>query len=131
MTTKFDLKWDDLISPTMDPDDYLKQSGEKIEYNYKTYKPKSEVFQKATIEKRTKEQKALRNERLKHQIAKFFKQGYHHQMIEVFKYDHAHEIIIGNAINLWRFIEEQEVLLELSDEELVSFRTRFGVVGTN
>ena len=46
MTTKFDLKWDDLVSPTMNPDDYLKQSGEKIEYNYKTYKPKSEVLEK-------------------------------------------------------------------------------------
>lgn len=46
MTTKFDLKWDDLVSPTMNPDDYLEQFGEKIDNNYKTYKPKSEVLEK-------------------------------------------------------------------------------------
>ncbi|MHA1670243.1 MAG: thioredoxin family protein [Promethearchaeota archaeon] len=46
MTTQFDLKWDDLVSPTMNPDDYLEQYGEKIEFNYKTYEPNSEVLEK-------------------------------------------------------------------------------------
>ena len=46
MTTKFDLKWDDLVSPTMSPEDYLEQFKEKIEINYKTYEPKSEILEK-------------------------------------------------------------------------------------
>ncbi|MBY9004363.1 MAG: thioredoxin family protein [Candidatus Lokiarchaeota archaeon] len=46
MTKQYDLKWDDLVSPTMNPDDYLKQFGEKIEDNFKTYEPKGEVLDK-------------------------------------------------------------------------------------
>jgi len=46
MTSLLDLKWDDVVSPTMSSEDYLEQFGEKGEYNYKTYKPKSEVLEK-------------------------------------------------------------------------------------
>jgi thiol-disulfide isomerase/thioredoxin len=41
-----DLKWEDLVSPTMSPDEYLKEYGDKIEYNYKTYEPKLDVLEK-------------------------------------------------------------------------------------
>ncbi len=50
-----DLKWEDLVSPTMSSDDYLKEYGDKIEYNYKTYKPKLDVLEK--ISKILKERK--------------------------------------------------------------------------
>jgi hypothetical protein len=40
-----DLKWEDLVSPTMSPDEYLEEFGEKIEDNYKTYEPKIEVLE--------------------------------------------------------------------------------------
>lgn len=46
MTKQYDLKWEDLVSPTMNPDDYLKQFGEKIDNNYKTYEPKAEYLAK-------------------------------------------------------------------------------------
>jgi len=46
MTSLLDLKWDDVVSPTMSSEDYLEQFGEKGEYNYKTYIPKSEVLEK-------------------------------------------------------------------------------------
>ncbi len=41
-----DLKWEDLASPTMSPDDYLKEYRDEIEYNYKTYKPKLDILEK-------------------------------------------------------------------------------------
>ncbi len=41
-----DLKWEDLVSPTMSPDDYLKEYRDKIEYNYKTYEPKLDILEK-------------------------------------------------------------------------------------
>jgi len=40
------LKWSDLVSPTMSPDEYLKKNSDKIEFNYKTYEPKPEVLAK-------------------------------------------------------------------------------------
>ncbi|MCK4287424.1 MAG: thioredoxin family protein [Candidatus Lokiarchaeota archaeon] len=46
---KFDLKnlkWGDLVSPTMKPDNYLKEYGEKIALNYKTYEPKLDILEK-------------------------------------------------------------------------------------
>jgi len=46
MKQRLDLKWDDLVSPTMTPEEYLKQFGNKIEYNYKTYKPKKDILEK-------------------------------------------------------------------------------------
>lgn len=48
MVTKEELKWSDLVSPTMTPDEYLKSYGEKIAYNYKTYKPKQDVLERIT-----------------------------------------------------------------------------------
>jgi len=46
---KFDLKnlkWGDLVSPTMKPDDYLKEYREKVDLNYKTYEPKLDILEK-------------------------------------------------------------------------------------
>jgi len=55
MTTD-DLKWEDLISPTLSPDDYLKAYGDKIEYTYKTYEPKLDILEKiSTLLKEKKE----------------------------------------------------------------------------
>jgi hypothetical protein len=44
MNDKSELKWNDLVSPTMTPEEYLKEYGEKIESNYKSYKPKGEAL---------------------------------------------------------------------------------------
>lgn len=41
-----DLKWEDLVSPTMSPDEYLKVYGDIIGDNYKTYKPKLDILEK-------------------------------------------------------------------------------------
>ena len=46
MTSKLDLKWEDLVSPTMTPDDYLKEFGEKIAHSYETYEPKLDILEK-------------------------------------------------------------------------------------
>ena len=46
MTTKSDLKWKDLVSPTMSPDDYLKKYKEKTGDIYKSYEPKSDALEK-------------------------------------------------------------------------------------
>ncbi|MFW9825004.1 MAG: thioredoxin family protein [Candidatus Thorarchaeota archaeon] len=54
-----DLRWEDLVSPTMTPDEYLKEYHEKIESEYKSYKPKVEILEK--ISKLIKE----KNETLK------------------------------------------------------------------
>jgi thiol-disulfide isomerase/thioredoxin len=45
MNTDLDLKWNDLVSPTMSPDDYLREYGDKISYNYKIYEPKSAILE--------------------------------------------------------------------------------------
>ena len=44
MNKDLDLKWTDLVSPTMTPDDYLREFGEKIKYNYKVYEPKADIL---------------------------------------------------------------------------------------
>jgi len=44
MAPKNQLKWSDLVSPTMSPEEYLKIYKEKIEFNYKTYQPKIEII---------------------------------------------------------------------------------------
>lgn len=46
MASKNQLKWTDLVSPTISPDDYLNTNKEKIEIEYKTYNPKSEILDK-------------------------------------------------------------------------------------
>lgn len=59
MSNKSKLKWNDLISPSMSPDDYLKEFGDKIDFNYKTYEPKVDVLE------RIKDLLEKKNEKLK------------------------------------------------------------------
>lgn len=44
MNSKFDLKWSDLVSPTMTSDEYLKIYGDKIKKVYESYEPKSDAL---------------------------------------------------------------------------------------
>lgn len=44
MKNNLDLNWTDLVSPTMSPDDYLREFGDKISYNYKVYEPKVDIL---------------------------------------------------------------------------------------
>jgi thiol-disulfide isomerase/thioredoxin len=44
MASKNQLKWRDLTSPTMSPEEYLDTYKEKIEFNYKTYEPKLDTL---------------------------------------------------------------------------------------
>ncbi len=46
MSNKSKLKWSDLVSPTMSPDDYLKYYGDKIGNIYRTYEPKVNALEK-------------------------------------------------------------------------------------
>ncbi|MFX0074816.1 MAG: thioredoxin family protein [Candidatus Hermodarchaeota archaeon] len=48
MNTDLDLKWIDLVSPTMSPDDYLREFGDKISSNYKVYEPNTDVLKEIT-----------------------------------------------------------------------------------
>ncbi|MBY8990984.1 MAG: thioredoxin family protein [Candidatus Lokiarchaeota archaeon] len=59
MNDKSVLKWNDLVSPTMTPEEYLKEYGDKIESNYKTYEPNEDVI------KKIKEILKNKNEKLK------------------------------------------------------------------
>jgi thiol-disulfide isomerase/thioredoxin len=45
MEHKFKLRYDDLVSPTMNPNDYLEQFKDKIAVNYSTYDPKLKVLE--------------------------------------------------------------------------------------
>lgn len=40
------LKWGDFVSPTMNPEEYLKEYKEKIALNYKTYELKLDILEK-------------------------------------------------------------------------------------
>ena len=51
------LKWNDLVSPTMTPDEYLKTYGDKVAYNYETYEPKSTILEKIKNYLRNKNEK--------------------------------------------------------------------------
>ena len=44
MKNDLDLKWTDLVSPTMSPDEYLRDFGPKIKSNYKVYEPKADIL---------------------------------------------------------------------------------------
>lgn len=44
MNSKTDLKWSELVSPTMSPEEYLKIYGDKIKKVYESYKLKSETL---------------------------------------------------------------------------------------
>ena len=46
MTSENILKWEDLVSPTMTPDEYLENYGNKINKVYDKYLPKSDVLDK-------------------------------------------------------------------------------------
>ncbi|MFX0081574.1 MAG: thioredoxin family protein [Candidatus Hodarchaeota archaeon] len=61
MSKELKLKWSDLVSPTMSPDDYLNEFGEKIELNYKTYEPKVDALEKikALLENKNEKLKIL------------------------------------------------------------------------
>ncbi len=41
-----DLKWSDLVSPTMIPEENMKNFGVKVKIVYEMYEPKSNVFEK-------------------------------------------------------------------------------------
>jgi len=41
-----DLKWDDLVSPTLSPDKYLEIYAERVKSNYDSYEPKSNILEK-------------------------------------------------------------------------------------
>ena len=44
MKNDLDLKWNDLVSPTMSSDEYLRDFGPKIKNNYKVYEPKADIL---------------------------------------------------------------------------------------
>ncbi|NVM44228.1 MAG: thioredoxin family protein [Candidatus Lokiarchaeota archaeon] len=44
MKKDLDLKWSDLVSPTMSPDEYLRDFGPKKKNNYKVYEPKADIL---------------------------------------------------------------------------------------
>ena len=44
MESKIELKWSDLVSPAMSPEEYLKIYGHKIKKIYEEYEPKSNVL---------------------------------------------------------------------------------------
>jgi hypothetical protein len=48
MNAKSDLRWEDIVSPTMTPEDYMNKYWDKIKLNYKTYEPKTETLQQIT-----------------------------------------------------------------------------------
>ncbi|MFX1588255.1 MAG: thioredoxin family protein [Promethearchaeota archaeon] len=46
MVSEKEVKWSDIVSPTMTPDEYLKIYNDKIADNYKIYKLKIDVIKK-------------------------------------------------------------------------------------
>jgi len=46
MTSHNSLKWEDLVSPTLTPDEYLENYGNKVKNVYDKYQPKSEILEK-------------------------------------------------------------------------------------
>jgi len=59
MDAKSELKWKDIISSTMTPNEYMEEFSDKIAFNYKSYYPKKEVLQEIT------QLLVTRNEKLK------------------------------------------------------------------
>ena len=45
-TELMDLKWDDLVTPTLSPDKYLETYKERVQPTYESYKPKTEILEK-------------------------------------------------------------------------------------
>ncbi|MFW9969829.1 MAG: thioredoxin family protein [Candidatus Odinarchaeota archaeon] len=46
MTMQKNLKWDDIVSPTLNPEEYLELYGNKVKKVYESYEPKSDVLSK-------------------------------------------------------------------------------------
>jgi thiol-disulfide isomerase/thioredoxin len=46
MNDESELKWNDLVSPTMSSEDYLEQYGKNILSNYNNYEPKMGILEK-------------------------------------------------------------------------------------
>ncbi|KKL48528.1 hypothetical protein LCGC14_2324610 [marine sediment metagenome] len=59
MKAKINLKWSDLVSPTLSPDEYLKTYRNKIKSIYESYEPKEDIIEKI------KEKIASKNQKLK------------------------------------------------------------------
>ena len=57
MTSQTNLKWDDLVSPTMSPDEYLETYGKKVKKVYENYQPKSDILDKIKNLLKNKEEK--------------------------------------------------------------------------
>lgn len=57
MNSISDLKWNDLISPTMTPDKYLEIYGDKLRKVYESYEPKSEIIEKIKKFLKSKQEK--------------------------------------------------------------------------
>ncbi|MFX1380259.1 MAG: thioredoxin family protein [Promethearchaeota archaeon] len=51
------LKWDDIISPTLNPNEFLETYGEKVKKVYENYKPKSDILEKIKNLLKSKEEK--------------------------------------------------------------------------
>lgn len=59
MKAKINLRWSDLVSPTLSPDEYLKTYRDKIKSTYESYKPKADIIEKI------KEKLVSKNQKLK------------------------------------------------------------------
>lgn len=57
MKSQMNLKWNDLVSPTMTPDEYLKTYGDKVANNYKAYEPNSAILEKIKRNLKNKNEK--------------------------------------------------------------------------
>lgn len=45
MNVNVSLKWSDIVSPTLSPDEYLK-TDDKVRFNFESYKPKVDILEK-------------------------------------------------------------------------------------
>lgn len=57
MKAKINLKWSDLESPTLSPDEYLKTYRNKIKSIYESYEPKADIIEKIKEKITSKNQK--------------------------------------------------------------------------
>ncbi len=57
MKAKINLKWSDLVSPTLSPDEYLKTYRNKIKSIYESYEPKEDIIEKIKEKITSKNQK--------------------------------------------------------------------------
>jgi thiol-disulfide isomerase/thioredoxin len=63
MKSDLNISWSDLVSPTMTPDDYLRDFGPKIKSNYEVYEPKADILDEIS--------KLLKNKKEQLKIAAF------------------------------------------------------------